>query len=367
MSESTTEHACELAAATLVQALREWTGPALADLTGFPQLATAATALETARLEAVELLADCRLAVGRAEESIADLAAGVAAHPLREPLTARLMTALAAAGRRSEALTAYQDIRRLLADELGVYPSPELADVHTGLLRQDDAHADGRASEPRGPLTNLPRTLTSFVGRDTEVGTISRLLEDSALVTLTGPGGTGKTRLALETAARLSGGHPDGVWLVELGAVAGPARLGGAVLGALAPLGALGIPGGGRSGADGADDTEGDSAAAVAQALADRRALLVIDNCEHLIDAVAALVHTILERCPGIRILATSREPLDVPGERLLPVRPLPPAPAEADADPRRALGSAAVCLFADRAAQSRPGASSMSAATLRA
>ncbi|MEZ0111144.1 putative ATPase/DNA-binding SARP family transcriptional activator [Catenulispora sp. EB89] len=372
-SENNTANASELAASTLVQALREWTGPALADLTGFPQLASAAAALETARLEAVELLADCRLALGRAEESIPDLAAEVAAHPLREPLTARLMTALAAAGRRSEALTSYQAIRRLLADELGVYPSPELAAVHTDLLRQDAAHVDAHApaSEPRGPRTNLPRPLTSFVGRDAEVGTISRLLEDSALVTLTGPGGTGKTRLALETAARLSGGHPDGVWLVELGAVAGPARLGGAVLGALAPLGARGahgalstrgavgargVPAVARPGADGADSTEGDSAAAVAEALADRRALLVIDNCEHLIDAVAALVHTILERCPGIRILATSREPLDVPGERLLPVPPLALAPADADADPRQALQSAAVRLFADRAAQSRPG-----------
>ena len=325
----------ERAIPVLVDAVALRQGPALSDLADHPALAAAAVPLDEAGLGAVELLADCYRLLGRAPDSIPLLTAETAAHPLRESLVVRLMTALAAGGRRSEALTLYQRTRDRLADELGVSPSAALGEYFLDLLREGDEAA--QTLFPAVP-TNLPRPLTTFVGREAEVGAVTSRLAASALVTLTGPGGTGKTRLATEAAARMSAGFPDGVWLVELAGITDAAVVRGAVLLAV--------------GAGDADAADADSA--VAAALRDRRALLVLDNCEHLLSGVAVLVQTILDRCPGLRVLATSREPLGLGAENVLPVQPLEAAPI--GADPEQAARFPAVRLFLDRAAQARPG-----------
>ncbi|MFD0633378.1 BTAD domain-containing putative transcriptional regulator [Catenulispora yoronensis] len=324
------------AAEELTLALGEWSGPeALSGLRGWPGLGAVAADLDEARLAAVEMLADRRRSSGRAAESIGMLSAEAAAHPLRESVTARLMVALAEAGRRSEALTVFHRTRELLVEELGVGPGVELAAAYAEVLSRERE----QAFELVG-ASNLPRTQGSFIGREEEIGVISALLDATALVTLVGPGGTGKTRLAVECAGRLGGGYADGVWLVELAGVTDPALFGGTV------LAAIGI----REN----EGPESDGARAVAEALAGRRMLVVLDNCEHLLAAAAELVHEVGIRCPGVRVLATSREPLDVPGEHVLAVPAL--GLAVMGAGVAEASESAAVRLFVERAAKVRAG-----------
>ncbi|OMI39202.1 AAA family ATPase, partial [Streptomyces sparsogenes] len=195
----------------------------------------------------------------------------------------------------------------------------------------------GAGSRPRG---NLRPRLTSFVGRQTEIGDLRRDLGGARLVTLTGPGGSGKTRLSEETAATVAAAYPDGVWVAELAKLDHAAAVPGAVLSAVGDresrLLATGLEGR-KGGADGADPT-----ARLVELCAHRRLLLLLDNCEHVIDAAARLAETLLAHCPGVTVLATSREPLGVPGETVRPVEPLRPVPAHQ--------------LFAERAAATLPG-----------
>ncbi|MEU1667167.1 BTAD domain-containing putative transcriptional regulator [Streptomyces sparsogenes] len=195
----------------------------------------------------------------------------------------------------------------------------------------------GAGSRPRG---NLRPRLTSFVGRQTEIGDLRRDLGGARLVTLTGPGGSGKTRLSEEAAAAVAAAYPDGVWVAELAKLDHAAAVPGAVLSAVGDresrLLATGLEGR-KVGADGADPT-----ARLVELCAHRRLLLLLDNCEHVIDAAARLAETLLAHCPGVTVLATSREPLGVPGETVRPVEPLRPAPAHQ--------------LFAERAAATLPG-----------
>ncbi|HYQ63447.1 BTAD domain-containing putative transcriptional regulator [Actinophytocola sp.] len=279
-----------------------------------------ATRLTELRLRTVEDLAD----LTSGGEDIAELAGLVAAHPLRERLAATYMRALVAAGRPAQALTVYADLRRALATELGTDPSPEIRDLHTAILRGGNERRAG----PRAPVT-------SFVGREDDMDRLHALLADARLVTLVGPGGAGKTRLAAELAGR----HTDVLW-AELADVADADRLPAVVSGALGPRHA-GLPG----------TRAGDPVAMLTTDLGDRQALLVLDNCEHLVDACARLADRILAACPGVRIVATSREPLGIGGEFLHPVGPLA-TPPEGVA----AAGYPAVRLFADRAAAARPG-----------
>jgi predicted ATPase len=212
---------------------------------------------------------------------------------------------------------------------------------------RERAPAEAAALAPPLPVrTNLRAQITSFVGRTEDIARITAVLADARLVTLTGAGGAGKTRLAGEAAARLLDRMPDGVWLVELGSVVDPVDLPQAVLslfgarelGLLAPLGATAVP----------------PLERLVEAVGDKRLLLVLDNCEHLVEAAAALVDRLLARCPALLVLATSREPLGITGEVLHPVGPL--AMPEGDVTPGGALRYPAVRLFADRGAAARPG-----------
>ncbi|GGL96960.1 SARP family transcriptional regulator [Streptomyces fumigatiscleroticus] len=299
------------AAARLREALALWRGPALPDL---PASHPEAARLAELRLAATQDRIEADLALGGGPGLVAEVRALLAVHPLSERLHGQLMRALHADGRPAEALTAYEEARRRLADELGADPSPELAALHRELLQ-------GQAEVPRPP--RLPAQLTRFVGRDAELARITALLSEARLVTLTGPGGTGKTRLAIETAGSLAD-----VCFVELAPLTDGGRIPYAV------LTALGI----REGSRGvvADITQ-----RLLAALEDRAPLLLLDNCEHLVEEAARLAALLLAACPGLRVLATSRESLGITGERVVPVPPLPPEPAAR--------------LFVDRARAVRP------------
>jgi predicted ATPase/DNA-binding SARP family transcriptional activator len=317
----------------LREALALWRGPAMQDV-GLQDSAAfdaAVTRLEGLRLTAMEDRFDAEITLGYGAELVTELTDLVAAHPLRERLVAALMRALVATGRDTEALLVYERTRETLADALGVDPSPELSALHVALLRGEL----GRREENR--KTNLRAELTSFVGRDADVAAVRELIADHRLTTLIGPGGSGKTRLATETARTLVGNLPDGAWLVELAAIGADGDV------AQATLAALGLRDALLGEAPDAEPTD-----RVIAAVRERAMLLILDNCEHVIESAAAFAHRALGECQRLRILATSREPLGITGEALWPVAPLV-LPAE-DAGPGEIESSPAVQLLRDRA-----------------
>ncbi|MGA4987955.1 BTAD domain-containing putative transcriptional regulator [Nonomuraea bangladeshensis] len=309
-------------AGAAVRLLREglglWRGPALAGLPDGESAHAAAARLEELRLAALEDRIEGELRLGEHRAAVPELRELSRRHPLRERTAALLMRALSAGGGQAEALLVFEETRRRLAGELGADPSPELAALHRELL------AAGPAPSPAAP----PAQLTSFVGREREVAGVAALLRTARLVTLTGPGGVGKTRLAVEVAA----GADGEVCFAELAALSDGGGLPQALLAALGLRhDGLQLAGGARAPLE-----------RLVAALSDRELLLVLDNCEHLIDEAAALAGRLLAACPRLRVLATSREPLAVIGEHVWPVRPLD--------------GAAAVRLFADRAAAAGRG-----------
>ncbi|GAA3173689.1 hypothetical protein GCM10017688_25770 [Streptomyces ramulosus] len=391
------------AAAALDEALALWRGPALVDL---PAARADAVRAERRRLDARRMRFAADLALGRAEEALPGLDALCREHPLDEPLQALRLRALRAAGRTAQALAAYEEIRRDVADRLGVDPGPELRELYGELLRPGGAPAGqaiggagpvspgpatgpgaaappagpavpatvdgsapaaapaapaapvparpapsaGSAPPPAAPAARLPGNLrarrTSFVGRDGELAGLRADLAAHRLVTLLGPGGAGKTRLSQEgaeaAAAGLPGAWPQGVWLVELAPVDDPATVPETVLTALGARETV-VRGSTAEGLRAANDpTALDPLGRLTEHCADHRMLLILDNCEHVVGAAAALAERLLTDCPGVTVLATSREPLAVPGEVLRPVEPLP--------DP------VALRLLADRGAAARPG-----------
>ncbi|MQA14274.1 MAG: AfsR/SARP family transcriptional regulator [Pseudonocardiaceae bacterium] len=350
------------AGAMLTEALAIWRGPALSDFAddGFAQ--PAITRLEEQRMAALEEHAEARLALGEHGVLVGELDAVVAEHPLRERLRAAHMRALYRAGRQAEALDSYQLLRTRLSEELGLDPGPELARLHHAILTHDPALA---APVPGSrPRTNLPAPLSSLVGRSGAVADVRKLLDTGRLVTLTGPGGVGKTRLAMETAAQLVDDLPDGAWVVELagrddpwcGCPADLAAAAADAAGCLAEFVASTI--GVRDDAALTVPPAGEHAGLAERlpaALRDKALLLVLDNCEHSIDVVAELAELLLRSVPRLRILATSREPLGLTGELLSPVPALElPGAAEADLD---ALARcSAVALFVARADAATPG-----------
>ncbi|MFE6026056.1 BTAD domain-containing putative transcriptional regulator [Streptomyces niveus] len=306
----------------LTEALGLWRGEAFADFAGEPFALAEANRLAEARLTALEEQAEVRLELGEHAELAGELGGLVAAHPLRERLRAAHLRALYGAGRQTEALESFEELRRRLSDELGLEPGRELIALQQAVLRQDLTVAN-----PARPAvaTNLPTPLTEIVGREEAAAGVRALLGAARLVTLTGPGGVGKTRLAVEVARRSAEAYPDGAWLVELAALApspGP-RVDPDMVNAAAEavMRALGIQ---ETDGERAADRALPPAGRLGGALRDRRLLLVLDNCEHVVGPVAELTATLLPNAPGLTVLTTSQEPLAISGEQVWPVPPLP-------------------------------------------
>ena len=319
----------EEAEADLARALDLWTGAPLADLVDQPVAHAATPRLRELRLRALELRNDARLALGAHDTILPELEALIAEEPYRERLREQQILALYRAGRQKEALDAYRDARRTLLDELGVDPGPALQELERGILRHDEALA---APAPTARRTSLPSPATSLVGRRLEIAAVEAMLrrDEVRLVTLTGPGGTGKTRLAIAVAQELAGELRDGAVFVDLASVTDAAL----VLPTVAQ--ALELPS--------ADDA--------LAALRDSSLLLVLDNLEQLgasVQPVAAL----LAAAPRLRVLATSRTPLRLSGEHEYPVPPLP-VPAATQAF-EQLVENDAVRLLAARAQAANP------------
>lgn len=322
------------AVALYADALGLWHGEPFAGIDG-PWFDEVRTSLHGERAAAVLDRNDAGLRAGRHSDLLVELTAGVRADPLDERACAQLMLAQYRSGRLADALGSYQRIHLHLRDELGAEPGPALRRVHQEILTGDAAALPPtvvvrrpdppRAPDPAPPSPTLPRRVTTFVGRATDVDRVASAVRDGPLVTLTGVGGVGKTRLALEVADGATARFADGGWLCELAPVADPDAVGHVLAAALRVQQRAGR-------------TIGQT---VVEYLADRELLLVLDNCEHVLDAVAELVGSVLRHCPQVVVLATSREPLGVDGERILPVEPLAPADA--------------ATLFTDRARGHRP------------
>ncbi|MXG88478.1 BTAD domain-containing putative transcriptional regulator [Nocardioides flavescens] len=345
----------ETARRVVREGLALWRGPAYADIAQ-PFAEAEAARLEGQRIAAVELAAEVDLMLGRHDEVLEELPALVAEHPLRESLRGHLMLALYRGGRQSDALAAYDDVREQLSDELGLDPGPQLQELRQRILEQDQtllapatsAAPPGAPTEP--PVESAPAgqgglrsdfvvPTSRLLGRDREIAYVRSLLEGSTqrLVTLTGTGGVGKTRLAAAISEASVGAYADGVVAVSLAPLTDPDL----VLPEVAR--ALGITGG----------EVVDPAAAVAEHLRSRRVLLVLDNLEHLLPAATSLSRLIAS-CPDLTVLVTSRTVLRVRGEVQYQVQPLP-LPEPEEADPDALAESAAVALFVDRARSVAP------------
>jgi predicted ATPase/DNA-binding SARP family transcriptional activator len=330
------------AAVVLARALDHWRGPALTDAADAVWAQPVAAHLNELRAAVIEGRLEARLAMGQTHEIIADAEVAVAEHPLREGLWATLITALYRSGRQADALRSYQRLRQVLAEELGINPSPRLVALEDAILRQDPAIAPSvllphRAADRRS--NNLSRELTSFIPRPAELADITALLERSALVTLTGAGGTGKTRLALRAAWTAVGSY-DQVWWCELA----PLQSGGQVARDLAAH--MGC----------ADQAEPDLLRTVEHHLAEGQSLLVLDNCEHLLGPVAALVTRLLRSVASLRVLATSRAPLGIEGEVTYRIPSLSVPDPDLILTVDDLLACESVTLFTERAASHRPG-----------
>jgi predicted ATPase/DNA-binding SARP family transcriptional activator len=319
------------------EALALWRGRALADVADVEPLALEAARLEDLRLTALEGRIEADLALGLHAEVAGELESLITEHPLRERLWRLLVLALYRGERQADALAAYRRAREMLAGELGLEPGEELRRLEQAVLRQE---------VPAPPVAqhNLPASLTSFVDRQQALATLERLLGQARLVTLTGTGGAGKTRLAVEAAAAVLRRFPDGVWLADLASIADPGLVATQVMEALGVRQAGDIP--------------------VMEALRFRLRsadlLLVLDNCEHVVDACAKLAGELLRSSPALRVLATSREPLGVAGEVTYLVWPLDLRPDPADA---QASAAPAVRLFFDRGSAARGGESAATVA----
>jgi predicted ATPase/DNA-binding SARP family transcriptional activator len=322
----------EQALGLLDEALALWRGPAVGEFADRPFALAAAVRLDELRVVARERRAELLLAVGLVDDAVAALQAVVAEHPEREQARGLLMRALYRGGRHTDALATFRSWRRHLAEELGLDPSPALLRVEQDILR----HAVAAPDTPSQPVSQaatlpVPVPVTSFVGRDEDLAAVTGLLAEARLLTLHGPGGVGKTRLALEVAARIGGDYRNGVCFCDLAAVSQPP----AVARAVATAAGLSERAFRRL-----DDQ------LVAQ-LAGQHLLLVLDNCEHVADAVAVLAERLLRETRNVILLATSRERLEVDGEHVWQVRPL------AASGP----GAPAVRLFLDRAQAAAPAA----------
>ncbi len=325
-------------------ALSWWRGAALDDVAGEAFAIGEAARLEELRLTAIELRYDAALALGRHHEAASDLAALVSEHPLREKIHAQLMLALYRSGRQADALRAFAAARDTLVDELGIEPGPELRELERRILDHDPTLLPAAPELPRPNAAipaveivsgHLPAAVTTLIGRDVELERVARLLGRGRAVTLTGPAGAGKSRLAIEAARAISA--TCDVWYVDLGDVDDPTQV------ATEVASALGVP----------TVPTDDPIRTVSGALMRRSGVLVLDTCEHVVAAVAALVGRVLRDAPDVRVLATSRRPLNVTGELAWPVPPLALASPDADLEELRTYPS--IELFVERAEAVQP------------
>ncbi|GAA1779670.1 BTAD domain-containing putative transcriptional regulator [Streptomonospora arabica] len=356
------------AEALLGEALALWRGPALSDLSGAGGADDVAVRLaeshRSVSLERLTLL----LEIGRHDDALPDIEELAAREPHDERPVELLVRALSAAGRQADALAAYDRLRHALAGDLGIDPSPHMQRLQVRLLRGelnagDSAPARAERPEPPPasreqspppaprPVKRLPHTLTSFVAREDEVDQVGALLVGERLVTLIGPGGAGKTRLSIEAGSRFVEERPDspagGVWFVELA----PLRDGADIPHAL--VSALGLYENSAVSLSGAPTGTGDLLDRVVDFVDERELLLILDNCEHLVAETAEAAEHLLARCARLRLLATSREPLGIAGERLLAVPSLALPP---ETTPAADAGDyASVRLFAERARAADP------------
>jgi predicted ATPase/DNA-binding SARP family transcriptional activator len=356
-------------------ALALWRGDPLSDFAAELWATAEAARLTELRLTAMTERAQLALALGRHLEVIGDLEPVVAHDPTLESLTSLLMLALYRSGRQAAALDAYARTREVLDESLGLEPSVSLRSLHERVLRQDatlggqqdmiptpataptTSVADqttrptsprvampthrSRADDDRTAPTNLPTVVRPLIGRDAQLDSIVELLGRVRLLSLVGPGGAGKTSLALATVVRTSAKYPDGAFGVRLASVNTADQV------PVAVADALGMP------MDGAAATR-DLRDRLTSFLTPRRMLLLVDNCEHVVDAAAGLIDDILSRCPGITVIATSREALAVPDEVQVTVGPLETPPE--NTAPGKVLSYPAAQLFAERARAVRPG-----------
>jgi predicted ATPase/class 3 adenylate cyclase len=325
----------EAALARWDAALTLWRGRAFLDVADHPGIQPNAIRLEGLRVEAAEARVETLLALGRVTDAVVAAETLAVEEPFRERPVELRMRALAAGGRYVEALRVYDTFRRTLADEIGLDPSPELRALEGEILRHE--RPAPTSPVPRAPAAVVrPATLVpppdAFLGRDTEMATLGDLLGRTRLVTITGPGGVGKTRLALHVLEAVADRYPDGIWCCDLASVGAGQPVADVVASTL------------RLDRRAGTTTE----ERIVEFLAAKRALLLLDNCEHVLDGVAALVEAVLPGTTGVQVLTTSREPLTVPGERRYPLDPLP-VPDQAEA------ATPAVALFADRANAANP------------
>ncbi|HEY7197853.1 MAG TPA: BTAD domain-containing putative transcriptional regulator [Gaiellaceae bacterium] len=329
-----------LAAGLLREALGLWRGPALADVAYEDFASAAAERLEEARLVVLEQRIDADLALGRHEALVGELESLVLANPFRESVRRRLILALYRSDRQAEALDAYRSARQTLVDELGIDPSPALQALEQAILRQDPSLAAPEAAEARFGR-GLPAPATALVGRTLERAAVGGLLRrpEVRLVTLTGPGGIGKTRLALAAAAEVSSDLGGPAAFVDLSPIRDPALV------ATTIVQALGLP----------ERPDRPAAETLADELADVRLLLVLDNFEQVVES-AGVVASLLAAAPRLTVLVTSRAPLRLAGEHEYAVPPLSlPAPG-GRRDAETLATNEAVALFVARAQAIEPG-----------
>ena len=329
---------------TIDTALALWRGPALADFATEPFAQPEIARLDELHAAASEDRIEALLALGEHATAVPELEVLVGRYPLREQLRSLLALALYRGGRQADALAALAEARHVLASEFGIDFDPRLARLEQDLLQQSPAldwvapprepdDTGVQSQPPTAPriVGNLPHQLTRFVGREPELAQVAALMSEARLITLTGPGGSGKTRIALQAAAGAGEMFPDGVWLVMLAQLSDGALLTQTVAEAV-----------------GVAEKPGESIEAVlTEHLRDRTLLLIMDSCEHLLDSCTQLVWSLLANSRNLHVLATSREALGIQGERTLDVPPLDLPESD---DPIAVDGSDAVRLFVDRA-----------------
>jgi predicted ATPase/DNA-binding SARP family transcriptional activator len=318
-------------ASALAAALALWRGPVYGGIPVGPSATAAAARLDELRLNTLEERIEADLSLGRHAVLVAELTGILAANPGRERVAGQLMLALHRSDRSADALAVYAATCRVLDDQLGVDPGDALVQLSRAIHRGDPTLA------PPGPSL-LPSPLSNFIGRRDELARAGELLAGARLLTLSGVGGGGKTRLGLELARLAASAHPGGVHLVDLAPVGREASVARQLAAVLGVRERRGVP----------------LPVQLATRLRQSRSLLVLDNCEHVLEACAELCSQLLETAPGLRILVTSREPLGIAGEVVFAVSGLD-LPAAGDSSPA-VERSDAVRLLVDRASAVRPG-----------